>query len=353
MQRGIFRPMPIVVDEMLPAMLRRHSQLFWFLLFLLAVALATMATSGATDKRAFAGFCIAYGMGFITVPIAFRFSFVIFENWIENIKTFARPDVGQDRKSSAAIVEKWTRKELSFLAPSVPMYIFATLFAGLATIAFFAGDYPIGVFSFPQICALLILLFAAFLAGLGLYGIFGGCRMVWRLGQFRIQVREHKFGVLSTGRVLAQCYFLIAIAWSIYVAGAFVGLNYGNFTLSSAKYPLLLLAIPSLLIALISFVICQIPLHKRMLEFKHNELMLVENCLDDLNMVANVNISQDDRSKIEFYEKKRSQILLLPEWPFKFGTLLAAAGSTATILLPTLLTAGLGAIARAAGLPLH
>lgn len=57
--------------------------------------------------------------------------------------------------------------------------------------------------------AYLVIFLSASLAGFGIFAIYRGGQAFWSLGAFAIRVERHKFGVLSSGIVLVQCYLAI------------------------------------------------------------------------------------------------------------------------------------------------
>jgi hypothetical protein len=182
--------------------------------------------------------------------------------------------------------------------------------------------------------------------------------MVWRLGTFQIRVKSHKFGVMSTGRAMVECFFVFAVGWSIYCTIVILGLVDLDSARSIidlllfAKYPFFILVLPTFFAMFVCFIICQIPIHNRIIEFKKNELFDLDNRLDQLNALRAEKLTNEVRDNVEFLEKKRKEVVLLPEWPFGFNVLLGAVGSSFTIILPTLVSSFVTLVTRsAASLP--
>ena len=189
-------------------------------------------------------------------------------------------------------------------------------------------------------CLLRMILIAlsAFVAGLGLYTVFEASRLIFRLGDgtHRILVKSHKFGIVSTGSMLLECYFVIALVCAVYYLSAITG---AKSLVSDFKYwnpPLWMLTVPTAVFIFSSFIICQIPLHKQMVRYKRNKLAEVERRLDDLKPKFERSLTTKLREEIKFNEDKRLEILSLPEWPFGLKAMLGAIGSSVTVVLPTL-----------------
>jgi hypothetical protein len=212
--------------------------------------------------------------------------------------------------------------------------------AVLALLAYSQGEYPIGYDSAEKLFAAAVVAFSSFLGGIGLYATVCMTRMIWRFADFEIIVKSHQFGVLSTGRVIVKCYFLVGSVWSIYTLATILGSP--HLGIKAASVPLLLLVAPTFVIILASFVICQVPLHNKMVEFKRKELLKVEERLDRIG-VAFDELTDTIYRHIQFLEAERQRILGLPEWPFDFKDLLGAVVSSLT---PALISSAIAAAVR-------
>lgn len=332
----------LVVARMAPWPFRSHPYLFWAFTLVLATVLCIVASRQSPDPRRYLGLVLATGIGLLSVPLVFRFAYARFSAWGETVDAFL------ERESDGLAPSAWVAEELALFRGSGPMYSTGLFTALVAVLTYWLSDYPVGVRHFAEAVAGVVITASAFLAGLGLYGIFCVGRMIWRLGKFRVRVKNHKFGVLSTGRVLTQCYFAVALAWTPYVVGAVLGLPHIDSDRLVANLPILVLAVPTLLAMFAQFLICQIPLHERMVDYKRTELFTIDQALDTLRSVAAEDLNLEIRQKIEFFENRRAHTMLLPEWPFGFGALLGALASTVMVIVPSLISQVVAAAARAA-----
>lgn len=74
-----------------------------------------------------------------------------------------------------------------------------------------------------------------------------------------------------------------------------------------------------------SFLVCQIPLHNRMLEYKKNELLRIENLLQkELEIHKFNDFTEERRAKIDFLERRKSFFYNSPSGHLVRGHLLAS-----------------------------
>ena len=73
--------------------------------------------------------------------------------------------------------------------------------------------------------------------------------------------------------MLVKCYALIAVAWCFYTGSA-------TWSLSGTWVPVLALATPAVIFFVGSFILCQFPLHRRMVQCKRTELIELDDVLD-------------------------------------------------------------------------
>ncbi|MBI3514432.1 MAG: hypothetical protein HY060_10270 [Proteobacteria bacterium] len=320
-----------VVDRVVPRPFRKHPYLAWLTSFLVLVTIITWFGWRMTEPRPYFGLCLTQAIGLITVPLVFRFAHSTLIEWGANIATFATPRAKHGAHDGSDI-SGWIARELSYFHGSRPMYAAGAATAVLALFAFLLGDYAIGFDDPASFFGCAVIGLTAFPAGMGLYAMFCTCRMIWRLGSFRIRVEDHAFGVLSTGTALARCYFAVALVWGVYTTSAVLGLR--HWRIDGAMLPMLVMAAPTFLGIIASYVICQVPLHRRMIEFKKGELGLVDRVLDQFRHVTPESLTTEIKSKVEFFENRKSRMIGLPEWPFSNRALLGAVGSSATAISP-------------------
>jgi hypothetical protein len=149
-----------------------------------------------------------------------------------------------------------------------------------------------------------------------------------------LKVHEHRFGVLSVGNALFKVWMIIGAIWAIYTATAFVGYIGDSEKDIFWLEPMLLLAYPTLPFILGSFVVCQIPLHRKMLAFKQAEITRIDQMLDDIRPSKVAQITGDRMDQIGFLEKQKEQLRALPDWPFSKISLLGTGASSFAAVLP-------------------
>jgi hypothetical protein len=336
--------LPLVVDTIVPWPFKRHPPLFEVVIFALLATISCVIARYMTEPRPYLGLCLPVAVGLLSVPFAFRFAHRRFIEWARNVNSFA--DRPGDHSTDQQDAEKWVLTQLSFFAGSAGMYWTGLALSVWTLFAFYLGHYfsNLNVLQIAFVGILTAL--SAFVAGLGLYAIYEASRLIRRLGDgtFRISVKGHKFGVLSTGRMLGECYFVIALVCMVYYTSAVLGQRH---LFSDFRYwnpPMLMLVLPTAGFLLFSFIRCQVPIHRQMVTFKKNELAKIERKLDQLNLQIDQSLTSKLREDIKFYEDRKLETLSLPEWPFGFRGMLGAVGSSITVVLPTLF----GLLAKAA-----
>jgi hypothetical protein len=332
----------LAVDRIVPAHLRRYSLFVWLVIAASLAAISAISAAWMDDFRwSFLGLCLPLAAGIFAVPLAFTACHRWLVEWGRGTPAFAAAvDAPAVASASKLAPDAWVARQLSLFNGSVAMLVSGAAVSLFALTIYILAGYPVGQYGFASILSTGILLLSAFLAGIGLHAIFCGTRMIWRFGDFQITVKSHKFGILSTGRALVRCYFAVGLVWGIYVSSAVLGSP--QFDLRMAAIPLLAIAAPAFVAILASFVICQIPLHNRMLEYKRTELLKVERKLDQVGIGVE-ELTGKMLQDAQFLEAKRGQILALPEWPSEFRTLLGAFGSSVT---PALLSSAVTAVVK-------
>jgi hypothetical protein len=330
--------LPLVVDRFVPRPFKNHLIVFASIVAALFALMSGVIAFFVREPWPYLGLCLPVSFGLVSVPFAFKFAHHRFIEWAQTVNTFLVTHGNDERTADKdKDVRQWVFGQLSFFGASIGMYMTGLILALWTLLAFYLGEYFSYLSGWPLafICSLIAL--SAFVAGLGLYAIFGASRLIWRLGDgtYRILVKSHKFGILSTGRMLLECYFVIALVCMVYYLSAITG---ERSFLSDFKFwnpPVWMLVLPTSVFILGTFIICQIPLHKQMVMYKRDELTKVENRLDELKKRFEKNLTSKLRDEIKYHEERRLEILGLPEWPFGLRGILGAIGSSVTVVLPT------------------
>lgn len=325
---------PLILDRIIPPPLKNHPFIFWALIGIILGCASIAISLQTSNPKAYAQLCVLQIIGLVAVPSVIRVCHSLLLDWSINAKKFI---TGTRRHITN--IDTWLDQELSIFEGSPIMLLAGAALATLAPIGFSFANYPIGIGSVENIFALSIVATSAFAAGVALCAMAYGTRIIWRFGNtFRVSVQSHKFGVLSTGEMLLHCCVLIALTWSAYSSSAIFGVTGTGVAIFSVKNPIWILAAPSAAVVLISFIVCQIPLHQRMIEYKHDQLLTIEKILEELKESDARLLNAEVMSKIEFFENRRLQIISLPEWPFAFGTLLGSFGSASMMILTTVVS---------------
>ena len=141
---------------------------------------------------------------------------------------------------------------------------------------------------------------------------------------------------MSIGFVLFKLWMIIGCIWAVYVASAFVGYQGTNYNNVINLPPMWMLAYPTFPLILGTFIICQFPIHQKMVEYKRQEILRLDNMLDELNFHNAEDLDEELRNKIDFLYKQKEQFRQLPEWPFSLVSLLGTGASSVTAVFPVL-----------------
>jgi hypothetical protein len=218
------------------------------------------------------------------------------------------------------------------------VYFVGAAFGALALIAFAQG----GAFDFggqlsSRTVALLKTQMAAtigiagFVSGVGLSLMVTMASVVWELGDFKVKLAPHKFGVCTVGSTLLKIYTMTAAIWLVFSCSAVVGLR-DIFT------PLASLAGVSLVVFLVSFPVCLLPLHRAMVEQKRTRVQLSYGLLERLG-AFDLGLRDDLFLRVLGEAKREYQEALdLPEWPFGWKAIIALATSGIVPNLPAIIS---------------
>lgn len=266
------------------------------------------------------GLCVAI------VPAVMKGIYAILFFWVQDVPSFL-----ENGESSRQGFEQWVEGEFNrFGLSRVPSYAGVGSIP-LTTAAFWLGGAFVGLPLLGVVVCLISVALASFVAAAGLVGVSYLASSIWRLGRcFSVRLSGHVYGVLSTGRMLVKCYALVAIAWCFYTSSATWGL-------ANKWIPLLVLAVPSLAFFIGSFVICQIPLHRRMVECKRAKLAELADLIERLTPKDSGGVSGDLMRQLDFNIAKFDRVRKWPEWPFGIRNLSAVVGTSVVAVTPQLI----------------
>lgn len=325
-------PIPVypTVFERLAPVAPRYAYGFWTIAFIVAVAATLIvASSLETTPAEFRALCIFQAAGLIAVPLGIQTGYRILRHWAPHIDTFMSSD-----KIS---VPNWFAREFAFIRGSWEMGASGVGLGALTVIAYYMGDYFAYYPKGATLFASTIIFVSAGFAGAGLYAMFLTSRAFWRLGKLsdtEIRVHRHPFGVLSTGNTLFKCWFVLGLLWAMYVASAVFGKSGFDLSQLSQTQPMWLLAYPTFPLIVGTFLICQIPMHQKMVGFKRAKLARIERILDSIRPMTLSDLNNDVRDNIEFLERQKQTCRRLPEWPFNLRALFGSGITSVTALFP-------------------
>jgi hypothetical protein len=322
---------PTVFQRLAPVE-NAHAIKFWFTLTTLLILAAWIIANTLTEnQQAFRAISICMALGLTTVPLGSDIGYAIVLNWTRKVDNFAENEVEE--------VSTWFRAELKVISGNQIMIICGITLGLLSLLAFYSGGYFNGYSRIAATFLALVMFASASFAGMGLYVVFWISRTFWQMGKLEklsLKIQDHRFGILSIGTVLFKCWMIIGAIWCIYSATAFVGYTGEHPENISRLPPMWLLAYPTLPFILGSFIVCQIPLHNKMVAFKQAEILRLDQMLDEIQPTSVEQITGDRMGQIGFLEKQKEQARALPDWPFNKISLLGTGASSFTALLPML-----------------
>jgi len=264
------------------------------------------------------------GIGILAAPLVMKAIYNILFTWLQLLPTFLKKDCGTTIDSG-----EYARQRIEHLKSSPTPRWLGFGGAGYAVAGFWWGGAFAQLPIAPRVIFGGVVVLAGFVAGVGITALAFLGRFIWRLGRYyRVRVSPHHFGVLSVGKMLMKSYALASIVWCIFSASAIRSLPRG-------WVPLLLLAAPSFMFFLVSFLVCQFPLHERMVEYKRSKLLDLDNRLEEVS--ARTEISADSERQIDFLVAEMKRVNQWPEWPFSIGNFSGVFAASLAAIAPQLI----------------
>ena len=179
--------------------------------------------------------------------------------------------------------------------------------------------------------------FGTFMAGVALYYVVAFSYAIWRLGDFPVTVEHHQAGVRGVGDLMAICWMSAAIIWGAFTSTAFKNRFIGEDLQAFADWhcPVFWLCVLPGTLIIISFVVCQLPLHDQMLAYKRRELGRIEDLLGKL-LRRMGELNEEEMQRVKFLEGRTVAVAKLPEWPFDWRSLLWVSAASISFLFPDL-----------------
>jgi hypothetical protein len=324
----------VTEHRLVPSLLRGHACRFWVASFVAASVVTGVLAFNQTASRKYGLLCMTLLVAaMLLVPAALHFCSSLFLAWARSVDGFITTTDPQ-------ALHRWYNTEMKLFEGHRLMFIAGAGLGIVALLAYALGHYFDGFTLGAQLWAGLIVFGSAFLAGCGLFAMYSASVAVKKLGRVyrdQIVVVPGRFGILSTGRVLAQCWMIIGGVWFVYSLSALFGPPHASIAEVFSSYPVLLVALPTLPLIIGSFVHCQLPIHAAMLEYKKAELQRLDAMLAELAPARVADLTKEKQETIEFLVRRRNETEALPEWPFSGKALAGVSGSAVSALLPILL----------------
>ncbi len=179
--------------------------------------------------------------------------------------------------------------------------------------------------------------FGTFMAGVALYYVAAFSYAIWRLGDFPVTVEHHQAGVRGVGDLMTICWMTAAIIWGAFTSTAVMN-PYIRETLPAGAdwcWPVFWLCVLPAALIVVSFVVCQLPLHDQMLAYKRRELGEIEGLVGHL-LRRMGELTEEEMARVKFLEGRTVAVAKLPEWPFDWKSFLWVSTASISFLFPEL-----------------
>jgi len=307
--------------------------MFWLACFALcSIVTVGIATQEVDIRRFILLGCLFQFAGLLLVPYALHACRDWLLDWGQSVDAFVKP---ADKNS----LVDWYNKELAFFEGSKKTLVMGFLFGLISVSAFVIDGYLDGFTEAGAVWLAFIILVSGSLAGCGLWIMYRGAAAVSSLGhRYKdcVVVTRSRFGVLSTGRVLAQCWMIIGGVWFVFTLTAVIRPAELLLPELLLTYPVLLLALPTFPVIVGCFIACQLPMHEAMLRYKRRECARTEAMLRAVAPEDSESLTKERRESIDFLSRQCAELDKLPEWPFSSAALAGVGGSSITAVLPVL-----------------
>lgn len=284
---------------------------------------------------------LVFAAACVTVPGALELCFRAIMNWVSNIDHFIHCSKRNPvLRFVGDLYPYFSRKR---------MYSIGLLW-GVTAVAL-TQMYSLhlqALAAHAKLLGMAALFFADVLAGAALTAMYGLARALWRIGTNErcvLRLSRDNFGVLSTGRLMLKVWGAGLTLWMLYMIPVVQPMAHsGAAVLRLEESPVTVtLAVPALIFILASFVACQVPLHRKMLDAKRARVAHFRALVDEVVPSTPDGASDELVRKVEFFESRLLIAEQLPEWP---STLLVALGTILISVISTILPAALSPFLR-------
>jgi len=323
-----------------PRVFRRHPFLSWLVLSI-AMTIAVKAFWWTVPLARFGRQIVPVSFAVAVIPLMIRVCYDRLAAWQGSMARMfdASPERLNDWR---ALVRRLANNLPAPTASGLGLLLLAaaTFFRLLAT-GLDRPPHRLAVWAFQGL--------GTFMAGVALYYVVAFSVAIWRLGRFNVRVERHQVGVRRIGAIMACCWMSAAIIWGAFTSTAVknpflcaeaqvrIGAQWAKTppACPDAHWGLFWFCgvVATLIVA--SFVLCQLPLHQRMVECKRRERERIEGLLGTL--LQNVTELKDhDIARVTFLEARIVAIDQLPEWPFHYKAFMSVATAANSFVVPHL-----------------
>ena len=320
----------------------------WLSLCACVVAIGFVIDAYLVDQYAswsFLGIFIPQSLGLLGVPLAIFFCTRLLCAWTKNFAGFISNGHDNDNNELlAGRAKEAFRRDLEGIAGNTWMYACGVFVGTAATLVFYSSGYTDGFDLVPRTALLLVITASGCFAGMGLYAVYVGGRAIWQLGAYPVRLELHPFGILTTGTLLAKCFFIVAIAWSAFTISAVpIGTNTNVFQ-HLFNQPMYLLAWPAAFFIVLAFIVCQIPLHRQMVSAKRQQILRLSKQIAEIEPQEVGKLTPEVMDKMAHLKRELDFAASLPEWPASMRASLGVVGSSLSTVLVPAFWSGLGGL---------
>lgn len=264
------------------------------------------------------------GIGIAIIPIFVKIGATIIWNWKDSASHFIL-----DPNNELDLYYKNKFDNFSRIKKSYLIFLILAIFS-IVLIYYSAGAFNELTLFEKSICWSIFSI-AVFICGIGALSIYHLFSFFWGIGKFKVIIESHQFGVMSSGQKLFSCYLMGCIVWFLY---SITGLE----ILEISALAMYTLSLPSFVILILSFVGAQIPLHRRMLEFKKERLENLQSIIKIHFPQNQQTVSKEQLELLKQLNELSSDAQNLPNWPFNLKTFIGVVGGALGAISPTILS---------------
>lgn len=293
--------------------------LWWLLVGVVLALPTTIFAWRLADPEPFLCTAIPMIVGIVLMPLASRRCYLAFAGWQETTPCFVR--------ATKAELDEWLGTVTDELLRYAIMNTVGGLLALLSLLSF--GKAQGWSLAPHTVWLALLVATASYFAGVALCHMFVLTTAIRGLGRFKVRVENHAIGTAGVGALLINCWRWALGIWAVITCSALS--RHGV-----AAGPLGFIAAPALVGLVFMFLASQLPLHRRMVEYKREKLReLHERAAIHLDQTVD-QLDDDGIKQLALLDQLIARVSALPEWPLGGKGLLGMSSLSLVGLLPHL-----------------